>query len=95
MPRGVLTRFWMLPHRNSDLTVFSFCVQHKQLRGVLDQEQEGKGERAAMPRRETQQVGETSGPNAQISRGGIGAWLHWLNAILEVAYSTADVETGC
>jgi hypothetical protein len=49
-----------------------------------------------MPRQETQRVAETSGSNAQIPQEGIWwSWLLWVNAVLEVAYSTADVETGC
>lgn len=45
--------------------------------------------------REAQGVAETSPVGAQTPRKGFEAWLVWLNAILEVAYSTADVETGC
>lgn len=45
--------------------------------------------------REAQGVTETSAAGAEIPQGRIEAWLRWLNAILEVAYSPADVETGC
>lgn len=49
-----------------------------------------------MPRRETQGGGESSGSNAPVpSEGTWAGWLARLNAILEVAYNTADVETGC
>lgn len=49
-----------------------------------------------MPTQETQRVAETSGSNAQIPQEGIWwGWLLWVNAVLEVAYFTADVETGC
>ena len=48
-----------------------------------------------MEGREAQGVAAASAAGAQTPRKGIGAWLLWLNAILEVAYSTADGETGC
>ena len=63
---------------------------------MLAQEQNARGERAAMPSQVTQRVPETPGPNVQIPQEGIWwSWLLLLNAVLEVAYSTADVDTGC
>lgn len=53
-------------------------------------------ERAAMPRGQKQRVAETSASNARISQGEIWwSWLLWVNAILEEAYPSADLETGC
>jgi hypothetical protein len=49
-----------------------------------------------MPRGQKQRVAETSASNARISQGGIWwSWLLWVNAILEEAYPSADLETGC
>ena len=48
-----------------------------------------------MAGREAQEAAETSPVGEQSPREGIEAWLQWLNAILETAYSPADVETGC
>ena len=48
-----------------------------------------------MGEREAQGVAAASAAGAQTPRKGFEAWLLWLNAILETAYSPADVETGC